>query len=176
MSNNSFIAFFLLFLWIVIRNIFIPSITNICNSVCLPTSRKTRNRSFKIRVISPSSSQWTLRVTPSVTNTHHDSWSRVGEPATRFSISFMVHPHPVEDGPSPPCWGWPIPILRMDEVHPHPGPLILLLLRPVTSPACLPAWPPAPLQPASSPTYHWAHHHSSPAPVSPPSTKQASNY
>ena len=118
MSNNSFIAFFLLFLWIVIRNIFIPSITNICNPVCLPTSRKTRNRSFKIRVIFPSSSQWTLRVTPSVTNTHYVSWSRVREPATRFSISFTVHP--------------------------HPGPLIVLLLRPVTSPACLPDWPPAP--------------------------------
>lgn len=138
---------FLLFLWIVIKNIFIPSIINICNPICLPTSRKIRNHSFKIKVILPSSAQWTLRDTPSVTNTHHDSWSLLREPETWFSISFTVHP-----------------------------PLILLMVRSVTSPSYLPACPPTCQKPVSSSTHRWAHHHWSPTPMTLPTTKQVSNY
>lgn len=76
---------FLLFLWII-RNVFILPFIDICNPINLPTSRKTRNCCFKIRVMFPSFTQWPM----TETLCHwHQSWFLV----TIFSHWLDLQPH-----------------------------------------------------------------------------------
>ena len=76
----------LLFLWIVIRNIF----TDTCDPINLPTNKKTRLCHCKsgTRFHHPPNDQWEKR---SVTDTSHDSWSLLSEPEPQSSVSFTLH-------------------------------------------------------------------------------------
>lgn len=109
----------LLFLWIVIRNIFTPSFTDTCDPINLSTNKKTQHCPCKSGTCfhHPPNDQWEKR---SVTDTSHDSWSLLSEPEPQSSVSFTLHIS---------CW-WDL------QSHPHTFPSSFLTsLLPSVSPA-----------------------------------------